>query len=138
MSTQATQIAAVDELVAQAVRQLEADGARFRRVVRANPLVDGEPTLAVMKELAIARRHALAAFRTVLAAPDHPAKLPALQWLALLARALSAMYTSIRIAKRAPAASAREHRRARSGFQAVRKAFLELDRTLGCRYGCKS
>ena len=137
MSTQASQAAAVDDLVAHAVRQLEADGARFARVVRANPLVDGEPTLAVMKELAVARRHALAAFRRVLAAPDHPAKLPALQWLALMARALTALYSSIRIAKRAPAASAREHRRAGAGFKAAGKAFLELDRTLGCRYGCK-
>jgi hypothetical protein len=138
MPTQAHKATAVDELVAQAVRQLEADGARFTRVVRANPLVDGEPTLAVMKELALARRHALTAFRGVLAAPDHPGKIPALQWLAQMTKGLTALYSSMRSATRAPAASAKERRRAREGFKATRKAFLELDRALGCRYGCRS
>jgi hypothetical protein len=137
MSTQASQAAAVDQLVADAARQLEADGARFSRELRKEPL-GGEPTLAVMKELSVARRHALAAFGRVLAAPDHPAKLPALQWLALTAGALTALYSSIRIATRAPAASAKEHRRARARFKAAGKAFHEVDRALGCPYGCGS
>lgn len=137
MSTNASHTAAIEELVADALRQLEADGARLGRALRATPL-GGEPTLAALKEVATARRHALSAFGRLLASADHPVKPLALQWLSLVASGLTALHTAIRTATRAPATSAKQHRIASDHLRAAQARFLEIDRALGCPHGCRS
>jgi hypothetical protein len=119
------------------VKQIDADAARLSRAFRAVPATDADGvSLEVFAAIATARRHALAAFGKVLAHDSQdPAKSIALMALSTLGAGLGSQYRSLRT--KDPLVARRESRLARDRFTAAADAFLELDRALGCPYGCK-
>ena len=134
--THAAEAPDVRAVIAAAVRQLEADTARLGRALRRLPANADGPSLEVFAALATARRNALTALRKLLALrTDDAARNAAATTLSLVAAALASQYDSLRAT--VPSVAAREERAARERFAAAGKAFAELDRALGCPYGCK-
>jgi hypothetical protein len=130
-------LADVSTLVSEAKRRLDADLRNIQSAVRSSPPEDDFPP-SVFKAIATARRDALTSFGKVLRLPsDEPARQPALAWLSYTSVALTAMHEALRAERIAPATAVRKRRLARDGFARTSKAFLELDRELGCPFGCK-
>jgi hypothetical protein len=126
------------QLVDDAKKRLDAGAARFRRALRGTQ-IGGETPLAPFKAIAAARRDALAAFGKILALDSSDeSKHLALTWLSLTAAGLSAFHEALRAERLAPATSRQQHQLAHVRFTNARKTFLDLDRALGCPYGCRN
>jgi hypothetical protein len=124
-------------VIGAAIAQLDSDVARLGRELRALPEDDEDGvSLNVYVAIATARRHALSWFGKVLAvdSPD-PARRAALTTLSTVATALGSYYRALRAA--GTTTGQREDRLAGERFAAAARAFGELDRELGCPYGCK-
>lgn len=130
-------LADVGTLVSEAKQRLDADLRGIQRAVRSSPPEDDFPP-SVFKAIATARREALTSFGKVFRLQsDEPARQLALAWLSYTAVALAAMYDALRAERIAPATAGKQRRLARDRFARTSKAFLELDRALGCPFGCK-
>lgn len=130
-------VAAVKPLVATAKRRLDADARLIDRAVLATQPGFHLPA-AVFAAIGTARRDALAAFARVFAAEaPGPARELALRWLSLTAAAFGATHDALRAERLAPTTAVRKRRLARDRMALSGEAFLELDRALGCPYGCR-
>lgn len=126
----------VRTLVDAAKKQLDADNARLGRTFRALSPSSESVSLDVFAAIATARRHALASLAKLLALETQdPAKGAALTFLSTIAAALGSQYRLLQA--RDPIAARREDRLARDQLVAASRAFAELDRALGCPYGCR-
>ncbi len=127
----------LQRLIDAAIRRLDADSARVGRALRAIPVSDPDGVSRdLFRALAAARRNALGIFANVLALETpHPAKGRALTWLALGAAGLGAFYRSLRAGD--TPSGRRQDRLAQAYFTRATAAFGEMDRALGCPYGCK-
>jgi hypothetical protein len=130
-------LADVGTLVSEAKRLLDADLRRIRSAARSSPPEDDFPP-SVFKAIATARRDALTSFGKVLRLQsDEPARQLALTWLSYAAAGLTASYEALRAERIAPATAGKQRRLAQDRFARTSKTFLELDRALGCPFGCK-
>lgn len=118
-----------------ALRRQSADALRVGRALRALPTGDVSVSPALFTAIASAYRNALASTKKLQALPDEHAS-AAVAVFATQATALEAWYESLRPGVPAQS-SRRDATRARWHFDAAAKAFLKLDKALGCPYGCK-
>jgi hypothetical protein len=129
-------LADVRSLVDDAKRRLEEDLRRVDRAVSANPPAD-DLHAAVFEAIGLARRDALAAFGRIFKLDDtSPERQLALTWLSLAASALATTHAALRAERVSPATAGTKRRLAQQRLAGIWKAFLELDRALGCPYGC--
>lgn len=130
-------LAAVKPLVAAAKRRLDADARLIDNAVLAT-LPGFHLPKAVFTAIGTARRDALAAFAKVFALKaEGEARQLALRWLSLTASGFGATHAALRAERLAPATAATKRRVARDRLARSGKAFLELDRALGCPHGCR-
>ena len=124
-------MADVRALIAEARRQLDADSDRIGRALRAIPPDDKYGvTVEVFSALARARRHTVNWLEKLIKVEtEDPAKHPALTALSTLAAALGSWYVALR--ETDPATRRTEDRRAKELFARAKRAFADLDRTLG-------
>jgi hypothetical protein len=118
-----------------AMRRQRADMARVARALHALAQNDTDVSLALFTAIATAYRNALASAKKLQTLGDEHKAL-AVVVFATQATALEAWYRSLR-----PDASAQDRRRdetrAQWHFRGAARALLQLDRVLGCPYGCK-
>ena len=119
-----------------AVRELREDVARLGRAMLALPKQEETPSPALFAAIATAYRHALANARRVEALDlDYELRSMALAVFVMQATGLETYHRSLRASTRA--GRRRLDERAGMYFRASSTAFLQLDRLLGCPYGCK-
>jgi hypothetical protein len=120
-----------------AVARLDADAGLLARALRSKATKNSDDVpLSVFAAIATARRHAFASFGTIRrlesTGPEYGL---ALMTFSILGSALGSVYRSLR--ERDPVAAKRERRLADERFAAATRVFADLDRALGCPYGCK-